>query len=363
VVAGDGEGVAEVAGSGGVVCLEETGEGAGAQRTGVMGAVGDDGVEGVEGRALCHHAAGDLLVEEVDIAGVGVGGTALQDMVGHVVEGAGALHGGDTGGNLVDMIGVAQLGRGELAHAVLALAAQLGNVGVVAMVVGVGVVEVVERVAGVHAALGADGQAAGLVDGLADGDEVEEDGGVDGTGARREPVCRGQRLEHLGRQLQPRPMEGRDVAPVPGEPSAHAARCRCCCCCRALTYLLRQMIRADVDGDGHCSCAALVALLLLLLLQDVASSDGPSFFFFLLRAMMLSYRCHGEQCRGWAAMYKGRKFLGPAIVQAASATRRRSSGLAFVSSFTPRPLPLSLLIYHRLTSSYFYYTTYYTTVA
>ena len=69
-----------------------------------------------------------------------------------------------------------------------------------------------DAVAGAHRFLGR------LVDGLADLDEVVEDGGVNRVGARGEVVAVGERLEDLRGQLEPGAVKRRDVAPMPVVP-------------------------------------------------------------------------------------------------------------------------------------------------
>ena len=66
-----------------------------------------------------------------------------------------------------------------------------------------------------HAAGSADGQVGGVIDEAPDLDQVEEDGRVDGARARRVVVGIRDGLEDLGRQLEPRSVEGRDVPPMP----------------------------------------------------------------------------------------------------------------------------------------------------
>ena len=62
---------------------------------------------------------------------------------------------------------------------------------------------------------GAHRERRGLVDGLADLDEVIEDGGVNGVRARGQIIAVGERLEDFWRELQPGTMERRNVAPMP----------------------------------------------------------------------------------------------------------------------------------------------------
>lgn len=93
---------------------------------------------------------------------------------------------------------------------------------------------------------GADGEGGGFVDMAADLDEVEEDGGVDGARARRRVVAVGQGLEDFGGELQPWAVEGGDVAPVSGWSAREWGLV-------GLVgggggYLLRQMIRAELEG-------------------------------------------------------------------------------------------------------------------
>jgi hypothetical protein len=80
----------------------------------------------------------------------------------------------------------------------------------------------------------------------------------------------GERLEDLGRELQPGPMEGRDVAPMSTRGSLAVCAGALLQCAtvqrRASTYLLRQMIRADVEG----SLAAFFAV------DDAAGGVGAS---------------------------------------------------------------------------------------
>ena len=66
-----------------------------------------------------------------------------------------------------------------------------------------------DAVAGAHRFLGR------LVDGLADLDNVVKDGGIDQARRGHGVVLVGQRGQYLRRELEPWPMEGRDVAPVP----------------------------------------------------------------------------------------------------------------------------------------------------
>jgi len=66
-----------------------------------------------------------------------------------------------------------------------------------------------DAVTGAHRVLGR------LVDGLADLDDVVEDGGVDQARRGHGVVLVGQRGQDLGRQLEPWSMERGDVAPVP----------------------------------------------------------------------------------------------------------------------------------------------------
>jgi hypothetical protein len=65
-----------------------------------------------------------------------------------------------------------------------------------------------DAVAGAHRVLGR------LVDGLADLDDVVEDGGIDQARRGHGVVLVGQRGQDLGRQLEPWSMERGDVAPV-----------------------------------------------------------------------------------------------------------------------------------------------------
>lgn len=201
-------------------------------------------VEGVQGGTLGHHATGNLLVEEVDVFGVDVAGVPLEHEVGDVLERAGALHSSHTRGDLVEVVGLAQLARGQLAHAVLALATELAR-GAAAIANAQGGGTPQHAVAGMEAAVeggrgeargGAHGEIRGLVDGLADLDEVVEDGGVNGPGPRGQEVAVGQALEHLGGQLQPGSVERRDVAPVPNpRMSVACSPCRGSQSCLKLT--------------------------------------------------------------------------------------------------------------------------------
>lgn len=240
VVAGGGQGVGQVAGAAGVVVLEDARQGAGAQGAAVGRALCHDGVEGIERGALRHHAAGDLLVEKVDVLGLDVAGAALQHQLGHVLERAGALHRRHARRNLVEPVRRRQLARRQLAHPVLALPAQCAPAAAApiapiahaqrrrraqqpaaAAAAAVAAQRAVQGGAR-QAARRAHGQRRGLVDVAADLEQVVEDGGVNGPWARGQVVCVRQRLEHLGRQLQPRPVERRDVAPVPARISTRS---------------------------------------------------------------------------------------------------------------------------------------------
>jgi len=66
-----------------------------------------------------------------------------------------------------------------------------------------------DAVAGAHRVL------RGFVDGLADLDDVVEDGGIDQARRGHGVVLVGQRRQYLGRQLEPWSMKRGDVAPVP----------------------------------------------------------------------------------------------------------------------------------------------------
>jgi hypothetical protein len=71
------------------------------------------------------------------------------------------------------------------------------------------------------------GESRRFVDVPPDLDEVEEDGGVDGSRAGSRVVAVGEGLEDFRRQLQPRAVEAADVAPVSIVPSAPAAILSC----------------------------------------------------------------------------------------------------------------------------------------
>lgn len=109
-----------------------------------------------------------------------------------------------------------------------------------------GVQRIAQRGRG-EAAGGAHGEVGGLVDSFTDLDEVVEDGGIDGLGARGEVVAVGEGLEDFGGELEPGPVEGRDVAPMSAVCALEAVYANGVY--KTPTYLLRHMIRADVEGS------------------------------------------------------------------------------------------------------------------
>lgn len=177
-IASGAQGVAQVFCGIAVVFLEDARQCAGAQGTSVVRPFGYDVVQGVERGALGHHAAGNLLVEEVDVFGIWVRGVALQDQLRHVLEGACALHRGHARGDFVQVVGLAQLGGGQFSHAMLALPAQLRGASTIAYAQGGRVPQevVMVVVAAMQTAVqgggrqsrgGAHSQIGGLIDGLA----------------------------------------------------------------------------------------------------------------------------------------------------------------------------------------------------
>jgi hypothetical protein len=109
---------------------------------------------------------------------------------------------------------------------------------------------------------GLDAEVRGIVDEVADLDEVEEDGRVDGARSGGVVVAVGEVLEDLGRQLEPGAVEGRDEAPMPGDRElaspASASRSwfrtrdRVRARGRMGAHLLRQMMRAAGLPCGGC---------------------------------------------------------------------------------------------------------------
>jgi len=69
--------------------------------------------------------------------------------------------------------------------------------------------------AGDNVGSGADGQVRGRFDQPADLEQIGEDGGVDGARAGVVVVDVGYNLDVFGGEMEPGPVEGRDVAPVP----------------------------------------------------------------------------------------------------------------------------------------------------
>ena len=162
-------------------------------------------------------------MEEVEVLGVDIVGLALQHQVRNVFQRACALHGSYTGGNLVEMVCLAQLVRRQLAHAVFPLSTQLrGPASPVAYPQRrrvpkhtVPIIEAVAEGGRRQARRGAHSKVGGLVNRLADLDKVVEDGGVNGVRARGEVVAMSERLEDLRGKLEPGTVERRDVAPMP----------------------------------------------------------------------------------------------------------------------------------------------------
>lgn len=73
---------------------------------------------------------------------------------------------------------------------------------------------VVQAIKGYNATCGTDSEVGRIVDESADLDQVVEDGGVDRAGAGGVVVYVDEGLEDLVGELQPRPVEGRDITPV-----------------------------------------------------------------------------------------------------------------------------------------------------
>jgi hypothetical protein len=138
-----------------------------------------------------------------------------------------------------------------------------------------------DAVAGAHRVL------RGFVDGLADLDDVVEDGGIDQARRGHGVVLVGQRRQYLGRQLEPWSMERGDVAPVPVaivrvmvvSLSSRALGLFGFCskdwrvCERgntARTYLFLQMMRL---GPADCSGGA-AAFFLAIALDNCLTAQG-----------------------------------------------------------------------------------------
>lgn len=119
----------------------------------------------------------------------------------------------------------------------------------------------------------ADGEIGGFVNQTAYLDEIKEDGRIDGPRSRGGIVAICETLENFRRQLEPRAVERRNVAPMSSERAMSAKEGRWISWqhmregmdrCRG-AYLLRQMISAEVDGSG---------VLAWELLDDGAGLDG-----------------------------------------------------------------------------------------
>jgi hypothetical protein len=64
---------------------------------------------------------------------------------------------------------------------------------------------------------GAHGEVRSFIDGFADLDEVEEDGGVDWVRTGSYVIAVGKGFEDFGGELEPRAVEGGDVSPMSGK--------------------------------------------------------------------------------------------------------------------------------------------------
>jgi hypothetical protein len=163
-------------------------------------------------------------MEEMHVLGIHVAGIPLQYQMRHIFQRRRRLHGSHTGRNLVQMVRLAQLRRCQFPHPVLPLPAQL-RIPPITPISNpqrrrtpqhaiARIQRVAQRGRG-EATRRTHGEVGGLVDGLADLDQVVEDGGVDGVRARGEVVAVCEGLEDLGGELQPGPVERRDIAPMP----------------------------------------------------------------------------------------------------------------------------------------------------
>lgn len=161
----------------------------------------------------------------MDVLGIHVGRLALQHQVRHVLERACALHGRNTGRDLIEMICLAEFVRRQFSHTMFPLPtqfrrapcpvayAQRGRTAQHA----IAAIEAVAEGGRGQARGGAHSEIGRLVDRLADLDEVVKDGGINGVWTRGEIIAMGERLEDFWRELQPGSMERRNVAPMPIE--------------------------------------------------------------------------------------------------------------------------------------------------